>query len=195
MLLLGGCGLLSEEKLIAYTVGEPGSRDIVVARSDGRDRKVIIDNVADDFSPIWSPDHSRIAFLTNRDGNVELYISPADGSTAMRVTNTGVGESQPTWSPDGQRLAYVSPDNEGVPRVFWVRLTDLLPNRLIFESNSEVDPAWSPNGTWIAFAAQSSLRASWPERNWPRAMQPARFAFGIQPMARQSDNWELMSAP
>jgi Tol biopolymer transport system component len=63
-----------------------------------------------------------------------------------------VDESQPTWSPDGQRIAYVSPDADGVARVFWVRFADLLPNRLIFESNSEADPAWSPNGTWIAFA-------------------------------------------
>jgi len=153
VLVLGGCGLFDEDQLIAYTVGEEGSRDIVVARSHGGDRRVVIASVADDFSPVWSPDHGRIAFLTNRDGNVELYISPADGSTAMRITNTGVDESQPAWSPDGDRLAYVSPDHDGVPRVFWVRLGDLLPNRLIFESNSEVDPAWSPNGTWIAFAA------------------------------------------
>jgi len=153
VLLLGGCGLLEEDQLIAYTVGDQGSRDIVVARSDGSDRRVVIASAEDDFAPVWSPDHGRIAFLTTRDGNVELYISPADGSTAMRITNTGVDESQPTWSPDGSRLAYVSPDGDGVPRVFWVRLSDLLPNRLIFESNSEVDPAWSPDGTWIAFSA------------------------------------------
>ena len=153
LLTLNACGLLKEERFIVYSVGSEGIRDIVVARSDASDRRVIIAAEADDFAPKWSPDHTRIAFLSNRDGNVELYIAPADGSSPMRVTNTGVTESQPTWSPDGTRIAYVSPDFEGRPRVYWLRLADLLPNRLIFESSSEVDPAWSPEGTWIAFAS------------------------------------------
>jgi Tol biopolymer transport system component len=153
MLVLSACGLLTEDKLIVYSVGEVGSRDIVVARSDSGDRRIVIAGPSDDFSPVWSPDHSRIAFLTNRDGNVELYTGLMDGSSVTRVTNTGVDESQPTWSPDGQRIAYVSPDADGAPRVYWVSFTDLLPNQLIFESNNEVDPAWSPSGTWIAFAS------------------------------------------
>ena len=152
-LALGACGLLDEETFIAYSVGDIGERDIVVARADGTDRRVIIAGPGDDFGTVWSPDHSRFAFLSDRDGNVELYIGLVDGSPAIRVTNTDVAESQPTWSPDGERIAYVSPEADGTPRVYWVRFTDLLPNRLIFESNSEVDPAWSPNGSWIAFAA------------------------------------------
>lgn len=152
-LALGACGLLTEDTFIVYSVGEEGSRDIVVARSDGSDRRIVIAGPSDDFAPEWSPDHSRLAFLSDRDGNANLFIGLVDGSSVFAVTNTGVDESQPTWSPDGQRIAYVSPDADGTPRVYWVRLKDLLPNRLIFESNSEVDPAWSPSGTWIAFAA------------------------------------------
>ena len=150
---LNGCGLLSEEQFIVYAVGEEGARDIVVARSDGSDRRAIVDDESDDFAPQWSPDHARIAFLSNREGNVELYVAPADGAGPMRVTNTGVDESQPTWSPDGRRLAYVSPDFEGHPRVYWLRLSDLLPNALISESSSEIEPAWSPEGTWVAYSS------------------------------------------
>jgi Tol biopolymer transport system component len=152
VLVLGACGLLKEDKFIAYSVGDVGSRDIVVARSDSGDRRIVIAGPGDDFNPVWSPDHSRIAFLTNRDGNVELYTGLMDGTSITRVTDTSVDESQPTWSPDGQRIAYVSPDADGAPRAYWVSFDDLLPNRLIFESNSEVDLAWSPRGTWIAFA-------------------------------------------
>ena len=153
VVFLNGCGILSEEQFIVYAEGDVGARNIAVARSDGSEHRIVIAGPSDDFAPKWSPDHTRIAFLSNRDGNVELYITPADGSSVMRVTNTGVPESQPTWSPDGKRLAYVSPDFEGHPRVYWLRLSDLLPNPLIFSSGSEVDPAWSPEGTGVAFAS------------------------------------------
>ena len=71
----------------------------------------------------------------------------------LRSTNTGVPESQPTWSPEGDRLAYTSPDGDGKPQIYWLRLSDLLPHRLQFRSESESDPAWSPKGVWIAFAS------------------------------------------
>lgn len=150
------CGLLSSTGFIAYTIGEPGSRDIVVSKPDGSDRRVLTDDEtgqsADDFAPVWSPDRQRIAFLSNRDGNVEIYIAVADGSSFTRITNTSVDESHIRWSPEGTRLAYISPTEDGRPAAFWLSLSNLLPNRLLFSDHGEADPAWSPQGTWIAFA-------------------------------------------
>jgi Tol biopolymer transport system component len=153
LVALGGCGWLDEDKYVAYSVGEPGSRDIAVARAEGTFREVQIDHQSDDYAPVWSPSHDRIAYLSDRDGNAEVYISSADGSSAMRITNTGVDESQITWAPEGDRIAFMSPDSDGRPRVFWIWLKDLFLNQLVFESHSEIDPAWSPQGKWIAFAA------------------------------------------
>ena len=150
------CGLLSSTGFIAYTVGEPGSRDVVVSKPDGSDRRILTDDEtgqsADDFAPVWSPDRQRIAFLSNRDGNVEIYLAVADGSSFTRVTNTSVDESHVRWSPEGTRLAYISPTEDGAPAVFWLSLSNLLPNRLLFSDHGEADPVWSPQGTWIAFA-------------------------------------------
>ncbi len=151
------CGLLSSPGFIAYTVGEPGSRDIVVSKPDGSDRRVLTDDEAgrnaDDFAPVWSPDRQRVAFLSNRDGNIEIYLAVADGSSFTRVTNTSVAESHVRWSPEGTRLAYISPTEEGKPALLWLSLSDLLPHRLPFSGHGEADPAWSPQGTWIAFAS------------------------------------------
>lgn len=146
------CGVFSDPGVIVFAVGSEGARDIAVVRPDGEGRQIVIQNESDDFAPVWSPDGKRIAFLSDRDGNVELYVSSADGSLPMRITNTLVAESQQTWSPDGGRIAYTSLDSNGDPRVFWVDLADLQPNRLLFGDNSETDPAWSPEGVWVAFA-------------------------------------------
>jgi Tol biopolymer transport system component len=149
---LAGCGLLDEPGWVVYATGEPGARDIAVAHPATGEQRVVIAHTADDFSPVWSANQQWFAFLSDRDGNVELYLATADGATVMRATNTGVNESSPSWSPDGKRIAYVSPLETGEPRVLWLRLADLLPQRLAPGSFGDEDPAWSPTGEWVAFA-------------------------------------------
>ena len=161
--LAAACGLFSEPGLVVHVVGEEGQRDIAVVQTDGTEVPTTLANEgSDDFGPVWSPNRQSIAFLSDRDGNVELYIArefgagdgdTADSGAATRATNTAVPESQPTWSPEGDRLAYTSPDVDGKPQIYCLRLSDLIPHRLQFRSESEADPAWSPTGTWIAFAA------------------------------------------
>ncbi|MEK9658767.1 MAG: hypothetical protein VW450_02340 [Chloroflexota bacterium] len=150
--VLAGCGLLSEPGWVIYATGDPGSRDIAVVNPATGEQRIVIANAADDYAPILSANQQWFAFLSTRDGNVELYLATADGSTVMRATNTGVDESSPTWSPDGKRVAYVSRLQTGEPRVHWLRLSDLLPQRLAPGSFGELDPAWSPTGEWVAFA-------------------------------------------
>ncbi len=159
--LASACGLLDDEEFIVYSAGDEGARDIAVIRPDGTDGRIIVGHPADDFAAVWSPDRTRVAYLSDRDGNVEVYVtlsfadpSNPSSSSSLRVTNTGVDESNVTWSPDGKRLAYVSPDIDGPPRIYWLALDTLRPNRLIFGREGEADPAWSPQDRWVAFSVQ-----------------------------------------
>ena len=61
---------------------------------------------ADDFSPSWSPDGTKIAFTSHMDDNREIYIMNADGSNQTRLTNEPTGDFYPSWSPDGTRIAF-----------------------------------------------------------------------------------------
>jgi Tol biopolymer transport system component len=105
-----------------------------------------------DYSPIWSPDSSKLAFLSTRDGNPELYVMDADGSDQLRLTETDAPEYQVSWSPDGRRLLFVS-ERDGNPEIYVTDLDGFNQRRLTFNSARDDQPVWSPDGKRIAFVS------------------------------------------
>ena len=74
---------------------------------------------ADESSPVWSPDGSRIAFTSNhaadpdRDPIAQIYVADAKaGSAEKQITpNTSRGgRGAPQWSPDGKTLVFLEGD-------------------------------------------------------------------------------------
>jgi Tol biopolymer transport system component len=117
-------------------------------------------------APVWSPDSKTLAFLSQPDGD------------PPRVTFRGLGQSDPEermpvaefqlptdWSPDGRFVAFV---NTGFPRTaneaksdVW--LLDLKHGRkavpLLHTRFHEANPAFSPDGKWLAFTSDESGRS------------------------------------
>jgi TolB protein len=148
---------------IAFTSDRDGNSEVYLMNADGSGLMRLTNHPRSDVAPTWSPDGHYIAFISSRDGNPEVYVMNVDGSSLIRLTNHVAEDWSPTWSPDGLQIAFTSsrddPDPRhcgeiGKPTCNWdiyvmkadgsgvTRLTNL---------GSVSSPAWSPDGSKIAF--------------------------------------------
>ena len=108
--------------------------------------------------PAWTPD-GRYLFYSAADG---IYLIRADGaSTPRRILEiAGYPESV---SPDGRRLAYYVP-TESKERDIWIAplegtgdgLRAGKPEPFAVTAADEIQPVFSPDGKWIAYASSES---------------------------------------
>ncbi|MEX2459183.1 MAG: carboxypeptidase regulatory-like domain-containing protein [Actinomycetota bacterium] len=132
--------------------------EIISINADGSGETNLTNNadlgLADDLSPAWSPDGSRIAFESLRFGNggSEIYVMNADGTGQTNLTNSSdASEWDPAWSPDGTKIAYTKCCPTGDTEIFVMNADGTGAANLTNHSSWDADAAWSPDGARIAF--------------------------------------------
>jgi hypothetical protein len=151
--------------------GHPVSRlesALFVVHPDGSGLRQLTSGPYFDITPTWSRDGTEVAFARVRTepeqvpGPSSLYVLDAAGGSPRPL---GADGYSPAWSPDGSQLAFVSgrdrngetcgedectPNGElyvmpggGGPQV-----------RLTNTKADDAAPAWSPDGSAIAFASE-----------------------------------------
>ena len=145
----------------------PDGRHLVFTRLDSsRTRVFVVDpdgrNLAQLTSlpssmPRWSPDGKQIAFSVRSSAFAfpEIAVMNADGSGIRTLTANDTEDGTPDWSPDGAHLVYYG-WREGRPRLFVINVDGtgdrLLSTDVPADHLYDGDPAWSRDGTLIAFS-------------------------------------------
>jgi Tol biopolymer transport system component len=112
-----------------------------------------------DRRPLWSPDGRSVAFIHDSANTSVVYARPADGSGQDRLLvriDRQVQEAE--WSRDG-RWIVVRTDNAaaGVGDLVALRVGgDSAPVPLVATPLTELHPAVSPDGRWLAYASNQS---------------------------------------
>src|SRR5207244_8588394 len=112
-----------------------------------------------DRRPAWSPDGREVAFIRDSLNTSYVFARRADGSSSDRlVVRLDRQVQEATWSPDGQWMV-VRTDNGGAGAgdIIGVRTSgDSTPVPLVSSSFTELHPAVSPDGRWLAYTSIES---------------------------------------
>lgn len=115
-----------------------------------------------DCNPVWSPDGAKIAFMVQgilKKGNplgcvYALYIVDANGENTHAITDFIIPDGGPkcSWSPQGQEIAFVGDSvYSDYHTIFKINSDGANMQQLTSCANWDFEPAWSHDGTRIAF--------------------------------------------
>jgi TolB protein len=151
---------------LAYVYRGTNFADIFVTDDQGQNQvrltnsqSTILDNNDWNLRPTFSPDGQLIAFVSDHATTFPtLQLMNADGTGRHVLATPGLQEEDVdtmAWSPDGKTLAMTVFNEPGPAQIALLPLdaTSREPGRVLTSvPGGTLDPAWSPDGSWLVFA-------------------------------------------
>ncbi len=156
---------------VCYQVGQPK----IYATSTGTREPLRMTYLrGNQLMPAISPLKNQIAFISDITGNPDLFVQDFSldegllGKPRQVFCAPQAAQGTPTYSPDGKKLAFVS-NKDGTPRIYVLSipkpgasLKEVKPLLISKQNRNNTCPAWSPDGTKIAYSASlAGVRQIW----------------------------------
>jgi Tol biopolymer transport system component/predicted Ser/Thr protein kinase len=151
--------------LLAFVMPKaPGRADIWVKDLKRDTMSRLTSLPGENYFPVWTPDSRNIVFRSSNPVAPGLYWTHADGSgEPQRLTDVNTPEIPNSFSPDGKRLAYEQLRADS-PWEIWTAPVEGDGNhprlgkaeRFLSTPFSEREPAFSPDGRWLAYSSNET---------------------------------------
>jgi len=160
---------------IVYRSETPNQTLWVVSSDGSGSGRIQLTSTGNYSHPTWHPGGSTILFhsLSSGPNLSDLWTIPSTGGTAVNLTNTpSWNEIYAAYSPDGQWIAFES-DRSGKSGLWAMPAVGGEQTLIIDDVGHGCEPAWSPDGTMIAFARGASLdKDIWIASDLPYPINP-----------------------
>jgi serine/threonine-protein kinase len=143
-------------------------------------------NAGLDSSPVWTPDGKHVVYGAQS----RLWWTRSDGAgQPQKILETAGAAAAGSFSPDGKRVVYHIAGSK-TNRDIWALPLDLTdpdrpragsPEELVKTPGADVDPRFSPDGRWLAYASTDSgnyhvyVRSMTTGSAWQVSTAPSRF--------------------
>jgi Tol biopolymer transport system component len=173
---LRGLTLSPDQKSVALTYSESGSRPGVWLRELARDVESRFALPPFSGPAVWSPDSSRIAFS----GPNALDVKNASGGPEQLLLQSGNPMAPSDWSRDGKYLLYTEIDPKTHGDIWYLPLDPSgelgAPVAFLKTEFNESMGQFSPDGRWVAYVSNESGSPEVYVRPFPSGGGPVRIS-------------------
>jgi TolB protein len=152
-------------KLVAFTTYAGGNPKIRIQTTDSNRQQTFYNPETSAVgTPEFSPDGKKLLFAATIDGWMQLCIADVNGGNMQRLSRGAPRsiEVSPRLNPkNGTQVLFIS-GRSGKQQLWLMDLGGGPPERLTTGEGDVANPAWSPDGSKIAFA-------------WTRGYEPGNF--------------------